>query len=447
MQKNTAQAFSVKEEREYGRKMLTTIRCEFPLVNELDVNQYFNCLEQEILDAAGPQYFTYHFYVINDNELNAFAAPSGLIFIHSGMVRKTDNEGELMSVIAHEVAHVVSRHIAGRSERAPKLTAATLALVLAGMALGAGPLSEAFIVGGMAGGRSMNLKYSREDEEEADRKAIELMRKMNRDLKDMLSMLKKLHRLYKIRMGNIPQYLLTHPIPKTRMNYVEDLINLYSSDDYKNIEKFPFDRIQLRLGIITGDLEKLEKKYRRILEEDGTEQYEQMIARYGLALILHKNGHYEKAISNLKEVMSFFKDKPVIWTDLGRIYLDSGDTDMALRFFEKTRSTETGNMYNNYYLAIALEKKGNLARAEKLYQQVRGHIKDYPPVYKHIARINDQRDKKGDSYYYLGLHYFYAGDFATSKIHLQNAKADLDKNNPKQKEIDDILSRIDEYRS
>ncbi|MFP3983908.1 MAG: M48 family metalloprotease, partial [Desulfurivibrionaceae bacterium] len=445
---NSALAFTIQEEREYGRKMLTTIRREFPLINELDVNQYLNSLGQEVLNAAGSQYFTYHFYVINNDELNAFAAPSGLIFIHSGLIRKTDNENELMSVIAHEAGHIMARHIAGRSEQAPKLNAATLALVLAGMAVGAGPLSEALVMGGMATGQAMSLKYSRQDEAEADRKALDLMREMNRNPGDMLSMLQKMHRLYKIRMGNVPQYLLTHPIPKNRMNSVEDLINPFSSSKYKDVDRFSFDRNQVRVKVITGDSAKLEEEYRQILENSDSSHYEQVIAEYGLGLLFHKKGNYKEAISRLEEVMDFFPERAILWTDLGRVYLDSGDTDTALKLLEKSRSREPGNMYNNFYLARALERKEKFDRAETLYKQVMGHVEDYPPVYKRIAKLSARKDEeKGSSHYYLGLHYFYGGDFATSKLHLQKAGTRLDKDDPKQKEIEDILSRIREYRS
>ncbi len=447
VQYDSARAFTVQDEREYGKKMLTTIRSEFPLIHELDVTQYLNDLGQDILNVAGSQYFNYHFYVIKNDELNAFAAPSGLIFVHSGLISKTENEGELLSVVAHEIGHVKSRHIAGRSEQAPKLTAATLALILAGMAVGAGPLSEALVMGGMAAGQAMSLKYSREDEEEADREALEFMREMNRDPKNMLSMLNKMHRLYKIRMGNIPQYLLTHPIPRARMNYVEDLINLSSSSNYEESDDFAFNRIQTRINILTGDLEKLKNEYQRLLKVDSAETTEQAFALYGLALVLHEQGRFHEAAGHMKEIMERYKDKSILWTDLGRIYLDAGKNEKALGLFEKNRQTEPANMYNNYYLALALERTGNLIRAEKIYHQIRGHIEDYPPVYKHIARINDQHEKQGYSHYYLGLYYYYNGEFSNSQLHLRKARTELDNEDSKQKNIEDILSRIEEYRS
>ncbi|MDX1777212.1 MAG: M48 family metalloprotease, partial [Desulfobulbales bacterium] len=100
---NRAFAFSVGEEKEVGEELLTMIRREFDLIDEPDIIQYINELGRETLAVAGSQYFDYHFFVIKNKELNAFAAPSGLIFFHSGLIESLDKEGELVGVMAHEV--------------------------------------------------------------------------------------------------------------------------------------------------------------------------------------------------------------------------------------------------------------------------------------------------------------------------------------------------------
>jgi predicted Zn-dependent protease len=74
---NPAFAFSVGEEREVGEQLLTLVRRGFKLIDEPDVIQYINELGQKTLAVAGSQYFDYHFFVINNKELNAFAL-SGL---------------------------------------------------------------------------------------------------------------------------------------------------------------------------------------------------------------------------------------------------------------------------------------------------------------------------------------------------------------------------------
>lgn len=76
--------FSIGEERDIGEQLLLAIRGEFELLDDPDIVQYINRLGQQVLDIAGPQYFDYHFFVVKNDQFNAFAAPSGLIFLIPG---------------------------------------------------------------------------------------------------------------------------------------------------------------------------------------------------------------------------------------------------------------------------------------------------------------------------------------------------------------------------
>ena len=129
-----AAAFTIGEEREVGEKLLYTVRSAFDLVDDPDVTQYINNLGREALKVTGIQYFDYRFFVINDNEFNAFAAPSGLIFFYAGLISMMNSEDELVSVMAHEIGHISKRHLASRMEKGKIVGIASI-----GMALGHAP--------------------------------------------------------------------------------------------------------------------------------------------------------------------------------------------------------------------------------------------------------------------------------------------------------------------
>ena len=436
----TVHAFSIKEEREYGEKMLAIIRKEFKLVDELDVSQYVNDLGDSILTQAGPQYFDYHFYVIDNKEFNAFATPSGLIFFHSGIINAMDNEGEFVSVMAHECGHVISRHIADRIEKSTKITASTLALMLAGIALGGGALSQALVTGGMASGAAMSLAFTRQDEEEADRISFNLMETQQRDPHDMLSMLNKMYKESKIRMGNIPPYLLTHPQPKLRMGYVEDLMHINSDVQFHKFDQFAFRRMQKRVSSLTLEPQKLYGKYRKEVRE-ATDEDIKMMAVYGLALADMSTGNYEQAVEKIRQVMQYYPDKPILLTDLGIIYLQWGQLETALMYLEDARNKDLGSWYSTFYLALALQQSGDDKRAEALYKQVLGSSIDYPKAYFQLAQIESKKGNQALSYLYLGKNFYYEGNFTTSTFHLKKALA-LSTSGHDIKEIEEILHRI-----
>lgn len=420
--------------------MLSVIRKEFKLVDDLDIVQYISGIGKEVLIAAGPQYFNFHFYVIDNKEFNAFAAPSGLIFVHTGLISTMNTEGELVSVIAHEIGHVKSRHIAERIEKGKKISAVTLAMVLAGILAGSGELSQALVTGGMATGQHLSLEFSRENEEEADRIGFTLMQDLDRDPQDMVSMLNNMYQISKIRMGNVPQYLLTHPMPRHRMGYVQDLIYVHPRDQYLAFDQFNFRRVKLRTDALTGDTAKLTSQYKRTLNNAEDEE-SVMYAKYGLALLYFTNGEYQRAIDGLIEVEAFFKDRPNLMVDLGRAHLKLGNLNKAHKYFEMARAKDQGNLYATYYLAMALQQKREIDRAEKLYSQVQGQVPDYPPVYLQLAKLSGDRGNAGMSHYYLGLYYYYDVNYSTSEFHFQKAMQFL-KSDEKKAEIKETLEKM-----
>lgn len=419
--------------------MLAVIRREFQLVDELDVSQYINELGDSVLEVAGTQYFDYHFYVIKSRDFNAFATPSGLIFFYSGIINAMQTEGEFVSVLAHECGHVMSRHIAGRIEKSKQINAITLAAMLAGIAMGGGALSQAAMTGGIAAGQAMTLEFTRYDEEEADRVGFKLMKAQHRDPDEMVSMLKTMYKSSKIRMGNIPQYLLTHPKPELRMSYVQDLIQLQGRGDFKEYDQFQFHRMQKRVNALTIEPQKLFDRYRKALRNADSD-YEKMILIYGLALGDLAIGNYDKAVEKLRKVINFFPNEPVLLTDIGRVYLHWGRLETALMYLEEARTKEPENWYSTFFLGKALQQAGNDKRAAVLYKQVMAHSVDYPKSYFQLAEIESKRGNQALSHLYLGKSFYFEGNFQTSSFHFKKA---LEVATDKEKEeIEIMLGKI-----
>ena len=418
---STSYGFSVKEEREYGQKMLAVIRHQFPLIDEPDVHQYINRIGKEIVSVAGGQKFTYRFYLINNREFNAFAAPSGLIFIHSGILEKMDNEGELQSVIAHEIGHVTSRHIAGRMENSGKINAITLAMILAGIALGGGAGTQALIAGGLATGQAMSMAFTRQDEEEADRKGYSYMVKMHLDPNDMVSMLKKMHREGQLNSSKIPQYLLTHPKPGLRMGYVEDIIYQEQPATPPQRDQFYFNRIKVRIRTFTKTSKSLLSYYRKHIRNAKNEVAKHN-AMYGLAMGYLADAQFARSLEEMKKVMDFYKDKPILVTDLGVIYFKSGDIKKAVSLFKQARNENPGDWWASYNLAMALAATGDIDRALILFKQLVGNMEDFAGAYYQIAAIYSKRDNQPLAHFNLGKSFYYRGNFKNAVYHFDQAR-------------------------
>lgn len=398
--------FSVGEEKEVGEKLLSLVRQQYTLLDDPDISQYINDLGNEILKEAGPQYFDFHFFVINDKEFNAFAAPSGLIFVHSGLIETMDNEDELYGVLAHEIGHVTSRHIAERMEKNTKMSIGTAALILAGIAVGGGPLGEALITGSLAAGETMNLHFSRKDEEEADRLAYGWMKASDRDPHEMVSMLQKMVRISKYRLGNIPPYLLTHPEPERRVGYVQDLLYIDKGKKYPKHSELRFQRIKARVLSLSKDPLALQARYLK-QKNDGTNG---VFADYGLSLVYLNTAQYEKALEALNRVIEKSPETALLFTDRGVIYFQMGNPKQALENFQMARSIDKDDLYTAYYLARTDEQLGNEAEAVNLYELLISRQPDFAKAFLQLGQLKGKQKKESEAYYYLGQYYWLSSD-------------------------------------
>ncbi|MDR2443622.1 MAG: M48 family metalloprotease, partial [Deltaproteobacteria bacterium] len=185
LQASQAAALSQQDEIIIGRKVHTEIASEGLIYDDPIVNAYFQAVCQRVLKAAGKQPFPYHFYIIKSSYLNAFAVPGGYIYLHTGTIDTLENEGQMAAILAHEIAHITSRHFARRSEGARSASLLNLAGLIAGIALAASggggqntaALGQALMIGSTGATIQAMLANSRADETEADSKGRNYMLK------------------------------------------------------------------------------------------------------------------------------------------------------------------------------------------------------------------------------------------------------------------------------
>ena len=440
-----AQAFSVGEEREVGEKLLSIIRKEFTLLDDPDLTEYVTTLGQQTLQLAGPQFFNYHFFIIDNKEFNAFAAPSGLIFFHSGLIDLCDTEGELVSVLAHEIGHAASRHIADRISKSSKVNATSAALMLAGLLLGQGALAQAVVTGSMAGGLTANLKFSREDEEEADRLAYKWMQEEERDPADMVNMLKKMRRVSRYHRKQVPTYLLTHPEPESRIGYIEDLILQDQRKKSQTQDEFAYQRFKYRVQALTRETQSILPILKNKTEEPGALQNDPMMF-FGLSQAYLANRDYQKAEEALQKVISRYPERHILKTDLGKIKLEAGETQKALEIFQKINKLTPNEAYNTYCLAKALQQSGESAQAVLIYENLTERMPTYAKLYQEIGKIRAALGNKALGHYNLALYQYYEGSSLSARYHIAEALKNLSEKDslfPKIKDLKNKIDRID----
>ncbi len=443
----TTRAMTIGEERDIGERLLYSVRGEFPILDAPDISRYINDLGNEVLEIVGPQFFDYHFFVVKSEQFNAFAAPAGLVFFFTGLIETMKSEDELLSVLAHEIGHVVSRHIAKRLEKSGKINMATMVLGLASLALGVPALSQGLLTGSMAAGQSINLKYSRDDEEQADRLSFDWMQQMHRNPIAMKGMLRAMRRITRYRSGKLPQYLLTHPNPEARLNYVASLIELDSqqanSEFYQQTDNFSFLRFKYRVMLQSIDFDKF-RVYCANTVASSKNREQQVMANYGLSLIAMEEHSPDKALHYLNIVQKAFPEQEILNIDMATIYLENGQLDKAQFLLRKAVDRDPTDMYAVYQLARCEQKRGNQNQAKKHLLVLAKDMPDFSQVYYELGRIAANQSEHGLSQFYLGKYYLYEGRIKTAKKHLENSQKDRSIPEQFSDEATAILDRLEQ---
>ncbi len=182
---------------------------------------------QRLAKHSAAREFPYSFTLINEPSINAFALPGGPIFIHSGLITAAETEGQLVGVLAHEIAHVALRH--GTSQ-ATKASLLQLPAVLAGAALGdQGAAAQAAQLGIGFGLNAVILKYSRGAEKQADALGARIMSDSGYN---PLGMADFFERLQAEGGARAPAFLSSHPNPGNRSQLVQEEIQALPAHDY-----------------------------------------------------------------------------------------------------------------------------------------------------------------------------------------------------------------------
>ncbi|SNZ08491.1 Putative Zn-dependent protease, contains TPR repeats [Persephonella hydrogeniphila] len=197
-----------------------------PLAIEQNDGRYPDKQVQEYVQQIGekiakhtPRKLDYKFYVVNTKEINAFALPGGFIFVNRGLILSLDKEDELAGVLAHELAHVNARHHARFLE---KVYGLNILLSVAGIFAYQSRYGDILMQFGKIGAQLLSLRWSREHETEADTFGVRFAYDAGYDPRGLLDTFKIFKKLDKIKQ---PEWLLTHPLPDTRIKNVKKLIS------------------------------------------------------------------------------------------------------------------------------------------------------------------------------------------------------------------------------
>jgi hypothetical protein len=217
--------YTPEQDVELGREAAAEIRKQYPIIENERIAKYLTSLGDRLVAVAPPELnnpvYEYSFTPVNLREINAFALPGGPMFVHRGMFDAAAAEGEVVGVMAHELAHVLLRHGTANASKAqnPWLQLGQIAGAVGGAVVG-GAAGSAIMQGSQFGLGTLLLRYSRDFEKQADLLGAQIMARAGYDPRALARMFETIERESRSSGGSGPQWMSSHPNPGNRTVYI-----------------------------------------------------------------------------------------------------------------------------------------------------------------------------------------------------------------------------------
>lgn len=400
-----------------GRAFLKHLHDHYAISEDLEVNEYIRNLGHRIAEQTD-ETTQFTFFVIEDDSINAFAGPDGIIGIHTGLITAAKSEAELASVIAHEIAHITQNHLYRRFSQQTKATwpqmAAMLAAILvgsqnpnAGMAIFSS--SQAWLI-------EKQLKYSRLHEYEADHIGMQYLSKSGYNPKAMPNFFQTLYLKHQNNSGYFPEILRTHPLTEERLAKALDRA----------------EQLKTSQSIKTSHLQLIQARLQNSKTPDSeTHSYNAETSCYAQSTKLVDQK--KKADQLCIQQQLNLNPNNFLWHSLA---IQNSDYD-SIKQNQKNQFASTLFPQNS---AIQIRWAENLHRQDRTDEAIKTlnekinnlHYNTY--AHALLSKLFAEEKQMANAFYHLAVAQVQRGHIAQSQIHIQKSKQ-LIKKNTKQKKL------------
>lgn len=363
------------EERAIGEQFLIELRRNVRTVKDPILKYFVRTNMYELAEFSDLRDTDLHPVIIDAKELNAFAAPGGIIGINLGLFRFAEDVHEYSSVVAHELAHLSQRHFARRLDQQRQMTVAQLFGFLTSAAILATGATDAGLAG-LLGTQSMveseTLKYSRHQEREADRIGFNTLASAGYDPFGASRMFERLGT-----QDDAQEFLRTHPASQSRVADLRAQAQELPSGEYDP----SFDYQLMRVRALQNYVETTTSFVRNPESLSG----EGIADKYELALVLHQRDETDAAIEKMQEVIELMPTSLLAISCYTELLTESGQQDKAIAVLEDTLADTPDNAPLSMMYARALKAAERFEEATSVLQKQARLINDDTDLWYELA--------------------------------------------------------------
>jgi len=418
---------SPAQEKELGDAFFRSLHRQLKINHDSEIQQYIQSIGRELVINSDTPSNPYHFFVVLDKQINAFAGPGGYIGINSGLLLLTESESELASVMAHEIAHITQRHLYRAFEAASRLSIPTAAATLAAILIGtqSPEMAQAALVAIQAGSIQFQIDFTRDNEKEADRVGMKTLAKSSYNPRGMPTFFERLQQSSRYYGQNIPEFLRTHPVSVSRISDTRGRANKYPYKQYPDSQGYLLTKAKLR--VMTSSTPELAFNHFKAREHQGTKN-QRAINQYGIALVYLEKQNYSAAEKIFNKLKSSYPEQPQYAYGLANTALKAQKYNKALPLFKQALSKFPNNtsIKIEYINTLLKAKKPKLAKT--ILETLSYQSKKQPLYFELLAQTYADLKQDAESHRYLAEYYYAVGHTSFAILQIKLAKKAKDNN-------------------
>ncbi len=290
---------SLETEQRIGQQLLRQVRAQVPTVRDPILKYYTELNLYRLAEHSELKRIQLFPVLIDAPEINAFAAPGGVVGINLGLYLAAEDVHEYSAVVAHELAHLSQRHFARQIEMQQRNMLPYLAAMLASIAVAAtsgGDAGLAAISTTQAVMQSNQLRFSRTREQEADRIGVNTLYAADMDPAAMGRMFERMQRAYRF-SRRPPEFLLTHPVSESRISDARNQVRGYPERTYTDSDDYKLMRARAMVHFAPTPTHAVQQ-FKDLIERSNGADW----AYYGLAVALVRDGQAANGLDTLKPI-------------------------------------------------------------------------------------------------------------------------------------------------
>lgn len=416
----SAGLISLADEYELGQQLIRKYRAAVPTSRDPFIEDYLQRLLQDIAAHSDLTDKRLQLIVLESPTLNAFAAPGGIVGVNTGTFLSAQNEQQLASILAHEIAHLSQRHYARRLQQNKTTYAVGMAALLASImvaASGNGDVGMAAIPAIQAAAMDSGLRFSRGMEQEADRIGMQTLVRGGYDPYAMPGMFEQMLRSTRYRT-KVPEFLLSHPVTESRISDSMSRARKYPKRQVAHDEKFQLIKARV---ILHYEKNHAQAVHRFEQELDNYHNLSAAAAHYGYVLALTRKGDLEQARKALPDLQQHVNDAAALAIAEADIEAAADNHQQAISLLDKALTSSPQSHVLNVRLAELLMAAGQYDRCEKLLQ---AHVQRQPEnayVWYLLAEVHGLAGNILEVHRARAEYFILLGIYNKAEIQLRNA--------------------------